>query len=38
MRVPCDFIGDRPTWGKVLRNAPYPCGSGGKYVHRHGWV
>jgi len=27
---------DPATWGKVSRNAPYPCGSGKKYKHCHG--
>jgi preprotein translocase subunit SecA len=26
------------TWGRVLRNAPCPCGSGKKYKHCHGVV
>ena len=25
-----------PTWGKVGRNEPCPCGSGKKYKHCHG--
>ena len=29
---------DPSTWGKVPRNAPCPCGSGGKYKHCHGKV
>ena len=27
---------DPSTWGRVLRNAPCPCGSGQKYKHCHG--
>jgi preprotein translocase subunit SecA len=28
--------GPPPSWGKVPRNAPCPCGSGKKYKHCHG--
>jgi len=27
---------DPATWGKTMRNAPCPCGSGKKYKHCHG--
>jgi preprotein translocase subunit SecA len=26
------------TWGRILRNAPCPCGSGKKYKQCHGMV